>query len=184
MTKAEPFEGALRVLISAADVCRRVEELAAEVAVDLSGSAPVIVGILNGAAPFMMDLLRFLPAPLIQDVLYDFVDATSYSGTESTGAVKSSRDLSIEVGGRPVLVVDGIVDTGQTMAVVLHNLRDQQPAWLRTCVLLDKASRRRFKVPVDYRGFEIEDLFIVGYGMDLDGRFRGLRHIAVIDDAS
>lgn len=184
MTKAEPFEGALRVLISAADVCRRVEELAAEVAADLSGSAPVIVGILNGAAPFMMDLLRFLPAPLAQDVLYDFVDATSYSGTESTGAVKSSRDLSIEVGGRPVLVVDGIVDTGQTLAVVLDNLRDQQPAWLRTCVLFDKPSRRRFEVPVDYRGFEIEDLFVVGYGMDLDGRFRGLRHIAVIDDAS
>jgi hypoxanthine phosphoribosyltransferase len=183
MTKAEPFEGALRVLISAADVCRRVEELAAEVAADLSGSAPVIVGILNGAAPFMMDLLRFLPAPLAQDVLYDFVDATSYSGTESTGAVKSARDLSIEVGGRPVLVVDGIVDTGQTLAVVLDNLRDQQPAWLRTCVLLDKPSRRRFEVPVDYRGFEIEDLFVVGYGMDLDGRFRGLRHIAVIDDA-
>jgi len=144
VVKAEPFEGALRVLISAADVCRRVEELAAEVAADLSGSAPVIVGILNGAAPFMMDLLRFLPAPLAQDVLYDFVDATSYSGTESTGAVKSSRDLSIEVGGRPVLVVDGIVDTGQTLAVVLDNLRDQQPAWLRTCVLFDKPSRRRF----------------------------------------
>jgi hypoxanthine phosphoribosyltransferase len=81
-----------------------------------------------------------------------------------------------------VLLVDGIVDTGRTLSVVLDSLREQQPASLRTCVLLDKPGRRRFEVPIDYRGFEIEDLFVVGYGMDLDGRFRGLRHIAVIDN--
>ena len=182
MKRAEPIEGALRVLISAADLGRRVEELTAEVAADFAGNAPVIVGILNGAAPFMMDLLRFLPPPMAREILYDFVDATSYSGTESTGAVELSRHLSVDVLDRPVLVVDGIVDTGRTLSVVLDNLREQQPASLRTCVLLDKPGRRRFEVPVDYRGFEIEDHFVVGYGMDLDARFRGLRHIAVIGD--
>jgi hypoxanthine phosphoribosyltransferase len=87
MKRAEPIEGALRVLISAADLGRRVEELTAEVAADFAGNAPVIVGILNGAAPFMMDLLRFLPPPMAREILYDFVDAKSYRGTESTGAV-------------------------------------------------------------------------------------------------
>ncbi len=172
----------LRVLISADEVRRRVEQLAEEVATDFAGQQPVVVGILNGAAPFMLDLLRLQPEDLAQNLLYDFIDATSYSGTESTGTVEVSRHLTVDIRDRPVLVVDGIVDTGRTLAAVFEVLREHQPAEIRTCLLLDKLSARLVDVPVDYRGFEIEDLFIVGYGMDLDGRYRGLRHIAVVNE--
>ncbi len=171
----------LRVLIQAADVSRRVEQLAAEIADDFTGTAPVVIGILNGAAPFMMELLRCLPEAMTHQVFYDFVDATSYRGTESTGAVELTRPLTLSVTGRHVLVVDGIVDTGRTLAAVLEYVNQLKPARVSTCTLLDKSARRQVEVPIDYRGFEIDDLFVVGYGMDLDGQFRGFRHIAVID---
>ena len=174
----------LRELFTAAQVHRRVEELAANVAVDYCDKAPVVIGILNGAAPFMMDLLRLLPPALAAHLQYDFVDATSYTGTASTGRVELTRQLSVDITSRPVLIVDGIVDSGRTLDAVLHRVREQHPSEIHTCTLLDKPARRQLDVLLDYRGFEIEDLFVVGYGMDLDGAFRGLRHIAVVEPSA
>ena len=168
-----------KVLISAEEIQSRVQELATQIASDVTGAPAVVVGILNGAAPFMMDLLRLLPASVASTLVYDFVDATSYRGSESTGEVQLSHPLGVNIAEQEVLVVDGIVDTGATLQTVLAVLKVKRPTSIRTCVLLDKVSRRKFDVPVDYRGFEIEDLFVVGYGMDFDGQFRGLRHVAV-----
>ena len=142
----------------------------------------MLVGIRNGAVPFMMDLLRLLPASWRPDLVFDFLDATSYSGARSTG-VRLSDDLVVNLEGRSVLVVDGIVDTGETIREVLRHLRRKGPARVRVCTLLDKPSRRTGPVPIDYRGFEVEDLFVVGYGMDLDQRYRGLRCIGVVTES-
>ena len=172
---------AIRVLFDEAAIGRRVSELAAQIAADHGGEPPVFVGIRNGAVPFMMDLLRLLPASWRPDLVFDFLDATSYAGARSTGGVRLDGDLVVDVAGRAVLVVDGIVDTGQTMRAVLDHLRRKGPSRVRVCTVLDKPGRRRVPVPIDYRGFEVEDVFVVGYGMDLDQRYRGLRHIGVLE---
>lgn len=172
---------AVRVLFDEGAIARRVSALAAQIAADHGGKPPVIVGIRNGAVPFMMDLLRALPTPWRPDLVFDFLDATSYAGSRSTGDIRLAGDLVVRVEGREVLVVDGIVDTGRTMEAVLNHLRGKKPSQVRVCTLLDKPSRRAVPVRIDYCGFEVEDLFVVGYGMDLYQRYRGLRHIGVVE---
>ncbi len=142
---------------------------------------PVLLGILNGAVPFMMALLRTFPAQYGEGVDYDFVDASSYQGSESTGVVRVDRGPVIDMRGRPILVVDGIVDTGRTIAAVLEHLRPLAVTSVQVVTLLDKPSRRVEPVAIDYRGFEIEDHFVVGYGMDYNQQYRGLRYIGVFD---
>lgn len=175
---------AVRVLFDEGAIARRVSALAAEIAADHGGRPPVIVGIRNGAVPFMMDLLRAFPVSWNSDLVFDFLDATSYAGSCSTGDIRLAGDLVVSVEGREVLVVDGIVDTGRTMAAVLNHLGDSKPSRVRVCTLLDKPSRRRVAVPIVYRGFEVEDLFVVGYGMDLDQRYRGLPYIGVVEESA
>lgn len=171
---------ALRVLIEREQVERRIGELAQMLAADYVGSAPLFVGLLNGAVPFMMALMDHLPEELLACSDYDFVGVASYQGTENTGQIELTKDLVVEVAGRDVLVVDGIVDTGRSLDFVLAMLKARQPRSLRVCTLLDKRARREFPVQVEYCGFEIEDTFVVGYGMDCDQRYRALRHIAAI----
>ncbi len=172
---------AIRFLFDENAIRRRVAALAGEIAADHGDTPPVIVGIRNGAVPFMMDLLRALPASWRPDLAFDFLDATSYAGSRSAGDVRLAGDLVVDLEGRAVLVVDGIVDTGRTMRAVLRHLRQEGPSRLRVCTLLDKPSRRRVPVPIDYRGFEVEDVFVVGYGLDLDQRYRGLPHVGVLE---
>lgn len=171
----------MKVLIDRQSVERRIGELALAVAADYAGSSPLFVGILNGAAQFMMALIDRLPEAELERLDYDFVDVSSYQGKESTGCVELVKGLSIAVAGRDVLVVDGIVDTGRSLDFVLALIRAQQPRSLKVCTLLDKPARREFPVHIDYCGFAIEDAFVVGYGMDYDQRYRALRHIAVIE---
>lgn len=172
----------LRVLIDGDAVRRRIAQLAAAVAADHVDGRPVAIGILNGAVPFMMELLAALPSRLAERVQYDFVDATSYRGT-SSGRVEVRVAPVVDVAGRDVLLVDSIIDTGRTVRAVLRDLEGRQPRRVRVCALLDKAARREVEVPIHYRGFTIDDLFVVGYGMDLDQQYRGLRHIAVYESA-
>lgn len=174
---------ALRVLIERQRVERRIGELAQMISADYAGSAPLFVGLLNGAVQFMMALIDRLPEELLARLDYDFVDVSSYRGTEHTGRIELNKDLAIAVGGRDVLVVDGIVDTGQSMRFVMAMLRAQHPLSLRACALLDKRARRASPLAVDYCGFEIQDEFVVGWGMDCDQRYRALRHIAAIEHA-
>ena len=171
----------MKVLIDRSEVDRRIGEMAREIATDYAGSAPLLIGILNGAAQFMMALLDRLPNEMLEQLDYDFVDVSSYRGSESTGRVELTKDLVVAVEGREVLVVDGIVDTGRSLAFVMELVRGRRPRSLKTCTLLDKSARRLVPLVVDYRGFEIEDVFVVGYGMDYDQRYRALRYIAAIE---
>ena len=174
---------ALRVLIERQQVEQRIGKLAQMLAADYAGSAPLFIGLLNGAVQFMMALMDHLPEELLARLDYDFVGVSSYQGTENTGQIELTKDLVVAVAGRDVLVVDGVVDTGRSLDFVMTMLKSRQPLSLRACTLLNKPARREFPVPIDYCGFEIEDTFVVGYGMDCDQRYRALRHIAAIEHA-
>jgi hypoxanthine phosphoribosyltransferase len=167
--------------IDAARLTRRVREMAAEIVVDYH-EPPLMVGILNGAVQFMMDLIAALPTPFAAAMQYDFVDLSSYVGKESSGEVKLSKDLAIEVYGRDVLLVDGIVDTGMTIEVLLAHLTERGAHSIKVCALLDKPSRRRCVVPVNYKGFVIDDVFVVGYGMDFAQSYRALPYVGVFEE--
>ena len=172
----------LRVLIDRDTVRQRVAQLAGQVAADYAASPPLVVGVLNGAAQFMMDLLAHMPESFAQQVEYDFVSVSSYVGSQSQGEVRLTKDVDLDLGGREVLVVDGIVDTGRTLEFLLAKFRDRAPNSLKVCALLDKPARRRHPVQIDYLGFTIEDVFVVGYGMDYDQRYRALNYIGALGE--
>ena len=168
------------MLIDRQQVEQRIGELAQMLAADYAGSAPLFIGLLNGAVQFMMALMNCLPEELLARLDYDFIGVSSYQGTESIGQVELTKDLVVAVAGRDVLVVDGIVDTGRSLDFVMSMIASRQPLSLKVCTLLNKPARREFPVSIEYCGFEIEDAFVVGYGMDCDQRYRALRHIAAI----
>ncbi len=163
-------------LLTEAQIQARVKELGRRLAADYAGKDLVMVGLLNGVFPFFADLTRATEL----DFEVSFMQVSSYGGgTESTGEVHILKDLDSSIKGRHALVVEDIVDTGLTLFKVRNLLLDREPASLRICTLLDKPSRRRVEVPVDYIGFAIEDHFVVGYGLDHGGRFRNLPFVGV-----
>jgi hypoxanthine phosphoribosyltransferase len=168
----------LKPLLSERRLQARVRALGRAIRRDYSGRDLVLVGILKGSFIFMADLARAIDLPLT----CDFMRVSSYgSGTVSTGTVKMEFDLSHPVRGKDVLLVEDIVDTGWTLDHVLKELRKKKPASLRLAALLHKPDRMRVQVPIDYLGFRIPDRFVVGYGLDFDGRYRNLRHVAVLN---
>lgn len=173
-------DASLQVLIDRERVRQRVEQLAGQVAVDYAASPPLVVGVLNGAVQFMMDLLALMPQHFAAQVEYDFVSVSSYAGGQSQGRVQLAKDVGMELAGREVLIVEGIVDTGLTLDFLLAKFRGREPKSLKVCALLDKPARRRHPVQVDYMGFTIEDVFVVGYGMDYDQRYRALNYIGAL----
>lgn len=177
------------ILIPAERIAARVGELADELSRAYAGREPVLVAIMKGCVLFLADLVRAWPAPM--DI--EFVTARSYEGTEP-GDVRLTLGPEIQevVPGRPVLVIDDIFDTGRTLSAVCRAIEGLRPADLRTLVLLRKRRRRAALAPgaapvpavrlPDWVGFEIEDCFVVGYGLDFDGRFRNLPHIAALSE--
>jgi hypoxanthine phosphoribosyltransferase len=163
------------VLFTASEIERRVNELGAEIARDYAGREPLFVGVLKGVTCFMADLMRHTALPLG----IDFMTISSYDG-DSSGAVRIVQDLSENIGGRDVLIVEDIVDTGMTLNHLMRQLAAREPASLRVCALLDKRARRLADVPLDYVGFEVPDEFVVGYGLDYRQRFRNLPFIATL----
>jgi hypoxanthine phosphoribosyltransferase len=164
------------VLISPAALRRRVRELAREIERDYRGRELVIVSLLTGTVLFLADLVRCISGPL----RLDFIGVSSYrEGTVSRELV-FTKELRLDVKGRDVLVVDDILDTGRTLSAVMKRLRKLRPASIRTCVLLDKRARRQMDVGADYAGFEIPDLFVVGYGLDFAERYRNLPFVGVL----
>jgi hypoxanthine phosphoribosyltransferase len=153
-----------------------VAELGAEISASTEGPITVI-GVLKGSVIFLADLLRQLDL----DVCVEFLGVSSYRGTRSSGAVAITQDLRSDIQGKHCLVVEDIVDTGLTLDYLLRTLGARNPASLRVATLLDKPSRRKVTVPVDYVGFTIEDRFVVGYGLDFNQKFRNLPDIAVFD---
>jgi hypoxanthine phosphoribosyltransferase len=170
-------DGVEEVLLSEETIRARVAAMGEEISREYAGRELVIVGVLTGAVTFLADLIRNIALPLE----LDFVAMSSYGkATQSSGEVRLIKDLGHPVEGKHVLVAEDIADTGLTLRYLQETLRARNPASLRTCVLLDKPSRRMVEVPVDFRGFEIEDRFVVGYGLDYAGRYRNLPYIGVL----
>jgi hypoxanthine phosphoribosyltransferase len=163
-------------LIPESEIAKRANELGGRIAADYAGKDLVLVGLLKGAFPFIADLARAIDL----DFLVSFMIVSSYGGGQvSSGEVKIVQDIDCPIEGKHVLIVEDIVDTGQTLARVIAHLQPRSPASVRICAMLDKPSRRVVDLAADYVGFAIEDLFVVGYGMDLDGLYRNLPYIGV-----
>ena len=171
-------EPALRTLISMDDLQARVAELAAEIDRDYrEATAPLCIGVLKGSIFFLVDLLKRVTAP----VEIDFLQTSSYRAGSTPGEVWLRRDVEIPIRGRDVLLIEDIVDTGYTLRTVLALLHHRGAKSVKLCALLDKAAARQVEVPIDYRGFEIEDVFVVGYGLDYDERYRNLPYIGFME---
>ena len=166
-----------KVLIPADRLQARVAELAAEIDADYAGCDLLLVGVLKGAVMIMADLARSMRLP----VEMDWMAVSSYgSGTRSSGVVRILKDLDTDISGRHVLIVEDIVDSGLTLSWLVGNLRSRQPASLRLCVLLRKPGAARMDVEVAYTGFEIENEFVVGYGLDYAERYRNLPFVGTL----
>jgi len=167
------------VLIDEVSLKKRVKELADEINRDYAGQQVLLICILRGALPFMVDLMRNLS---IQNAI-DCMAISSYGQgkRESTGNVRMTLDLQTNIEGKNVILVEDIVDSGHTIAHVLELLRTRKPKTLKVCTLLDKSSRREVEVPIDYRGFSIANKFVFGYGLDLDEYYRNLPFVGVVD---
>lgn len=169
----------IRILIPEMEVNRRIDEVAAQISRDYQGKELHLLCILKGSVFFMSELARRLTIP----VTMDFMSCSSYgSGTVSKGIVRLIKDLDDPIEGRDVMIIEDIIDSGNTMAYLLELLSARKPASMKLCTLLDKPSRRvHHEVTVDYVGFQIEDLFVVGCGMDYNQRYRNLPYIGVIE---
>jgi hypoxanthine phosphoribosyltransferase len=167
----------LDVLFTPEQLAARIRELGAEIERDYAGKELVLVGVLKGAFLFVADLARSVDLPLT----IDFVGLSSYGeATESSGVVKITSDLTKPIAGKHVVVVEDIIDTGLTMRYLLDNLRTRHPASVKVCSLLHKPSRARTKIDIDYCGFTVPDLFVVGYGLDAAEKFRNVPFIGVV----
>jgi hypoxanthine phosphoribosyltransferase len=173
------FQPQLKILISRGEIAKAVDRLASQINRDYQGKQPLLIGVLKGSFVFMADLIRQLDLPLE----LDFIRLSSYGAAkESSGKVRVVQGVKTPIKGRDVLVVEDIVDTGITTFFLLDYLKKKKPASLKLCALTDKPSRRRVPVPIDYLGFTVPDEFIVGYGLDLDQRFRNLPDIYALED--
>ena len=172
MTAGEQVE----VFLSEERLGARVRELGAAITRDYAGRKVTLVAVLKGSFVFLADLVRAIDLP----AAVEFIAISSYQGTKTTGVVQITSDLTRNVEGEHVIVVEDIVDTGLTMRYLLDNLATRHPASLRLCALLEKPARAQVKVPIDYKGFEIPDEFVVGYGLDCDGRLRNLPYLGIL----
>ena len=165
------------VLVQPDDLQRRVDELAARISADYAGRSLLLIGVLKGAMFFVSDLMRRIEV----DCEVDFMAVASYgSQTSSSGVVRILKDLDGSIEGRDVLIVEDIVDSGLTLSYLLRTLRARDPATVEVCALLTKPERREVDLPIRYVGFEIENRFVVGYGLDHAERFRNLPYVAVL----
>jgi hypoxanthine phosphoribosyltransferase len=163
-------------LISAESIQARVAELGRQISADYAGQEIVVVPVLKGSFVFAADLVRQIDVPLA----IDFLGLRSYEGTESSGVVQITSDLTKSVEGKHVLVIEDIVDTGLTMQYLLQNLETRKPASVKLASLLHKPARARVKIPIDYLGFTIDDVFVIGYGLDFDQHYRNLPYLGVM----
>ena len=167
------------ILLSTEQIQERIAGLARAIERDHGGAEPLhLVCVLKGAFVFLADLARALRVPCT----LDFMAVSSYAaGTTTTGEVRLLKDLDVALDGRHVVVVEDIIDTGLTLTYLLEILKARGPKSIRTACLLSKPSRRKVNVPVDYIGFEIDDHFVIGYGLDYAEQYRGLPYIGTLD---
>lgn len=165
------------VLISQKEIENRVAELGEQISRDYEGKELLLIGILKGSVIFMADLMKAIRL----DLEMDFMSVSSYGGaTSSSGVVRILKDLDEDIRGKNVLIVEDIIDTGLTLAYIKEYLEKRGPESLRIVTLLDKPARRKVNLAVDYVGFEVEDKFIVGYGLDINQKYRNLPYVSWI----
>jgi hypoxanthine phosphoribosyltransferase len=165
------------ILFTQEEIEQRVKDLGQAISQDYAGRNPVLVGVLKGVLFFMADLLRSINSA----VEVDFIAVSSYSPeARQQGYVRLVKDLEVPISGRHVLFVEDVIDTGLTLNYILRSLRARQPASLEVCVLFDKPERRLIDIPLKYKGFDLPDRFVVGYGLDHHERFRNLPFVALL----
>ena len=166
-----------RILLSEDQIQARIGELGRQLTADYHGKNPIFVGILKGVVVFFADMIRAIPI----DCQIDFMAVSSYGGgTSSSGQVQITKDLSSDITGKNIIVVEDILDSGNTLSYLLKVLEQRSPASIRLCTLLDKPERRVKPVEVHYSGFTIPDAFVVGYGLDYAEHYRNLPYIGIL----
>lgn len=173
-----PFhETSVEELLSAEQIQARVKELGAQITQDYQGKDLTLIGIMKGSIFFLTDLARHVDLPITLELM----GVSSYQGgTETTGEVRITNDLTKPMHKRHVIIVEDIIDTGLTMKFLLENLGARHPASVKVATLLEKPSRAKVKVSIDYKGFVIEDRFVVGYGLDYGEKYRNLPFVGVM----
>ncbi|MCX7914194.1 MAG: hypoxanthine phosphoribosyltransferase [Thermodesulfovibrionales bacterium] len=166
----------LETIFSTETLHSKVLELANKISSDYKDSEIFAIGILKGAFIFFADIIRAITVP----TYIDFMIASSYQDTSSTGVVKIHSDISANIANKDVLLIDDIVDTGISLNFIRNHLLKKNPATLKICVLFDKKARRVIEVPIDYVGFEIPNEFVVGYGLDYNNKYRNLPYLAIL----
>jgi hypoxanthine phosphoribosyltransferase len=166
----------LNELIKEEQIRDRIRQLGTQISTDYKGKTPILIGVLKGAFVFLADLLRTIDTP----VEIDFLSIQSYNGRESSGVVRLTGDLSLNIKDRDVILIEDIIDTGRTITYIIDNLKTRKPRSLAICTLLNKKDARVIEVPLKYVGFDIPDTFVVGYGLDYNNKYRNLNYIGVL----
>jgi len=166
--------GKLKELISREALHLRVKELGEQISKDYHDTEVVLVCNLKGAFIFLADLCRYISTPLSMD----FIATSSYNGTKSTGDIRIIKDLKMDVRDKNILLVEDIVDTGYTLEYIIKYISLHSPKDIKVCSLLDKRCERKIDIPINYIGFEVDDVFLVGYGLDYNEKYRELDYIA------
>lgn len=174
---AELHDDILEILLSEEEIHAKVRELGAQITKDYAGKTPFFLGVLKGCYVFMADLTRCIDLPCTMD----FMAVSSYGGgTSTTGAVRITKDLSRDIEGKDVIIVEDILDSGVTLSYLKTYLANRKPASIRIVTLLDKPARRRADIKADYCGFAVPDEFVVGYGLDYAESYRNLPYIGIL----
>lgn len=165
------------VLITEEQLQTRIAELGKELAKDYEGKTPIFLGVLKGAINFFADMVRATPIPCE----YEFMAVSSYgAATISSGTIKLTKDITTDIKGRHIVILEDILDTGHTLNFVMQHLLEKEPASLKICTLLDKPERRKVPITADYIGFTIPNRFVVGYGLDYDEIYRNIPYIGIL----
>ena len=172
------FDDIEKILINDTELKEKVIELGKNISDDYKGLSPVFITVLRGSIIFLCDLIREVKIP----ISLDFLSVSSYSGQTHTGVVRIIKDLDENIENRHVVLIEDIIDTGLTLNYIVGMLRDRKPASIKVCALLDKKVRRIIDIPIDYKGFEIPDEFVVGYGMDYNQQYRNLPFIGILKE--
>ena len=167
------------VLFTEEEIQNKVRELGEKITEDYRNKDLFLLGILKGAVPFMADIMRRIDL----DLEYDFMDVSSYQGTRSMGEVRILKDISTSIVGKDILIVEDIIDTGVTLSYLTEVLKSRGANSIEIVTMLSKPSRRQIELPVKYNGYEIEDNFVIGYGMDYDEKYRALPFIGILDES-
>lgn len=167
------------VLFTEEEIQNKVRELGEKITEDYRDKDLFLLGILKGAVPFMADIMRRIDL----DLEYDFMDVSSYQGTRSMGEVRILKDISTSIVGKDILIVEDIIDTGVTLSYLTKVLKSRGANSIEIVTMLSKPSRRQIELPVKYNGYEIEDNFVIGYGMDYDEKYRALPFIGILDES-